>query len=82
MFCDGTAITMDDFRRLRISGAKRIDQRQRRADKGHNAEMEHFSDVINGRATPLITLEDGLRATEICLAIIESARSAAPRIDL
>ena len=73
-FCDGTAVTMDDFRRLTIGGAQRIDQRQRRADKGHNDEMEHFADVISGKAVPLITVEDGLRATAVCLAIIESAR--------
>ena len=36
-------------------------------------EMRHFRDCIEGKATPLISLEDGIRALEIALAAKRSA---------
>ena len=75
-FCDGTAIAMDDFRTLTVRGCQRLDERRRRVNKGHDAELRHFADAIIGTAPPLISIEDGLRATAICEAIVTSARSA------
>ena len=75
VFCDGTAIMIDDFKRLTIRGKLRVDVKHRRPDKGHAAELEHFADVLMGRTQPLITLQDGIVATMCCLKLIDSARN-------
>jgi len=38
------------------------------------AEMRHFIDVARGEAQPLCSLEDGIRALDLALAVHESAR--------
>lgn len=38
------------------------------------AEMRHFIDIINGKAEPLCTLEDGKKALEIALAVNISSK--------
>jgi predicted dehydrogenase len=38
-------------------------------------EMRHFLDILDGKATPLCSLEDGIRVLEIVLAAHESASS-------
>ena len=75
-FCEGTSVVMDDFRSLQIAGRKRVTMAHRRIDKGHSAELDHFADVLLGKAQPLIAIEDGLRATELCLAIVDFARNS------
>ncbi|HID22633.1 MAG TPA: hypothetical protein EYP14_09555 [Planctomycetaceae bacterium] len=83
VFTDGSTAALDDFRRLTIRGAKRVDCCCRRQDKGHGAELEHFADVILGRTQPQLTATDGIRATICCLAILQSARNGqAVNIDL
>ena len=78
IFCDGTAIALDDYRRLTVRGAQRIDTRSRRIDKGHDLEFNHFVEAIQGNVAPLINYRDGLRATSCCLRLIESAQSGQP----
>ncbi len=80
-FCDGTAITMDDYRTLSVRGASRIDLKHRAPNKGHDVELEHFFDAISGTATPQITLRDGLQSARLCLAILESARHSAREVN-
>jgi len=74
-FCDGTAIVMDDFRSLSIDGARSSIERARKIDKGHRAALANFLDAVRGIADPFVTLEDGVLATEWCLAILASARN-------
>ena len=78
VFCEGTAIIVDDYRQLTVRGCATIDQRSRRIDKGHNAEFEHFAAAVTGREEPMITFLDGIQATRACLAILKSARSHQP----
>jgi predicted dehydrogenase len=40
------------------------------------SEVRHFLDCVAGRAEPLVSLDDGLRALEIALAVKKSAREA------
>ena len=77
IFCDGTAIAMDDYRHLTIRGSQRIDAKSRRPDKGHAAELQHFADAIQGKVSPLLNYCDGIRGTVCCLRIIQSARQTA-----
>lgn len=39
------------------------------------AQMEHFGDVVRGRAAPLVTCTDGIRNMEIVVAIKQSSRT-------
>jgi predicted dehydrogenase len=39
------------------------------------AEMKHFLDITKSEANPICTLDDGVRALELALAVKESARS-------
>jgi len=78
VFCDGTAIAMDDFRQLTVRGKRRIDVKTRHPDKGHAAELQHFTDSILGKAAPEITTRDGLIATLCCIRLIDSARQGEP----
>lgn len=78
IFRDGTTIAMDDFNRLTVRGRTRIEERNRRGDKGHDAEMAHFSRVLLGREPLLVDHRDGIRATVCCLNIFESARQGVP----
>ena len=41
-------------------------------------EMRHFADVIDGKAPPLITVEDGTRTLAATLAIAQSAATGRP----
>jgi len=75
VFSDGTAIAMDDYTDLTIRGKKRIDTRNRQGDKGHDAEMEHFANVMLGLEEPQITYIDGVRGTVCCLKIWESVQT-------
>ena len=75
IFTEGTAIALDDYRRLTVRGSQRHDVRNRRADKGHRAEMRHFASAVRGEQPLAITHEDGIRATVCCLKIFESVKS-------
>ncbi|MCG8650524.1 MAG: bi-domain-containing oxidoreductase [Pirellulales bacterium] len=74
VFCDGTSIVMDDYRQLTMRGKQRLDLRERKVNKGHAAELEHFTDAITGKCESSINIHDGIAATRWALAAIESAR--------
>ena len=48
------------------------------AESPYVTEIKHFYDVIVNGATPRVTAEDGLRALEIALAAVESAKTGRP----
>ncbi len=39
------------------------------------AQMQHFSEVVSGRAEPLCSLEDGIKALELALAVHASSQT-------
>ena len=45
-------------------------------------QIDHFADVIRGRAQPLVTARDGLRALEVCEAIHASAAADGTAISI
>ncbi len=74
VFCSGTSFVMDDFRTLTVRGVSRVDLRRRTVDKGHQAELLHFQNVLLGQTVCDISLEDGIRASEVCFEIVARAR--------
>jgi len=81
VFADGTTIAMDDFSTLSVRGKQRLDLKNRRGDKGHEAEMQHFARAILGRQPPEITRYDGIRGTVCCLKIFDSVKTGG-RVDI
>ena len=77
-----TSLILDDFRRLTVAGSRPLNQTDRSGDKGHTAEMQHFLNCVRGLEIPAITHIDGIRATLVCLAIWESARSGGVAVEI
>jgi predicted dehydrogenase len=82
IFTGSTSLVLDDFRSLSVTGAKPLQKTDRQGDKGHGAELQHFLQCVRGEATPELTHIDGIRATLICLAIWESARSGGEPVQM
>ena len=72
---------------LVVSSSKRDRQQQVPVPAGFErndlflAEMSHLIDVAKGNAKPVCTLDDGIRALQICLAVHQSS-SEGRKIDL
>jgi predicted dehydrogenase len=73
-FAGGGVAVLDDFRSLSFTGmaGKGIDGKQ---DKGHRALLDNFGAAIGGKADLLVTGYDGLRATWIARAALDSIAS-------
>jgi predicted dehydrogenase/threonine dehydrogenase-like Zn-dependent dehydrogenase len=71
VFAGGGVAVLDDFRSLAFTGmaGRGIDGRQ---DKGHRALLDNFGEAIRGKEDLLVTGYDGLRATWIAQAALES----------
>ena len=80
VFAGGGVAVLDDFKALTFSGMRGKAMKGVQ-DKGHRALLENFGAAIRGEADLLVTGGDGLRATRIALAALESMRSGAT-IDL
>ncbi|HLJ11278.1 MAG TPA: bi-domain-containing oxidoreductase, partial [Planctomycetaceae bacterium] len=76
IFCGGNVYVLDDFRRLAVRGAKRLDVKDRSGDKGHAAELAHFVASVQGQESLAVSHIDGIRATLACLGIGESVQTA------
>ncbi len=75
-FAGGGVAVIDDFRTLTFS---KLRGRAFRGapDKGHRALLDNFGAAIRGKSELLVTGADGLRATRIGLAALESIRTGA-----
>lgn len=71
----GVAV-IDDFKALTLAGlpGRPVKGSQ---DKGHRALLDNFGAAIQGKADLLVTGLDGLRATRVALAALESIRTGA-----
>ncbi len=78
IFTDGSTLVLDDYKEVTIRGKKYFDTQNKKMDKGHTAELEHFSNAIRGKEPLTITHRDGIRGTVCCLKIFESAKTGEP----
>jgi predicted dehydrogenase/threonine dehydrogenase-like Zn-dependent dehydrogenase len=76
VFAGGGVAVIDDFVALSFTGMRGQDMRGAQ-DKGHRALLENFGAAIRGEADLIVTGADGLRATRIGLAALESMRTGA-----
>ena len=77
-FAPGMGASADDFKRLTVR-TNLVSQRSSWfAKKGYSEQMRSFFDEIRAGRTPSVTVDDGARATVICLKMLESARTMSP----
>lgn len=74
IFAGGGVAVLDDFVSLSFTGLPGKSVRMRQ-DKGHKALLENFGKAIQGKEPLAITGADGLRATCIALAALESIQT-------
>jgi predicted dehydrogenase/threonine dehydrogenase-like Zn-dependent dehydrogenase len=74
VFAGGGVAVLDDFKSLDFVGL-RGQAVKGGQDKGHRALLDNFGAAIRGKADLLVTGYDGLRATRIALAAMESIRT-------
>jgi len=77
-FAPGMGAEVEDFKRFTL----RTNLVSRRsswfAEKGYAEQMRSFFDEIRTGKAPSITVEDGARATLVCLKMLESTRTMLP----
>jgi predicted dehydrogenase/threonine dehydrogenase-like Zn-dependent dehydrogenase len=74
VFAGGGVAVLEDFKSLRLTGP-RGQQVTGGQDKGHRALLDNFGAAIRGQAELAVTGEDGLRATHVALAALDSIRT-------
>jgi predicted dehydrogenase len=71
----GGTFRLDDFADLTVAEGGRATRWRERPDKGHAALLGSFVQAARGTGQLAATVEDGIRATELALAAVESARA-------
>lgn len=65
IYSDGKVFVLDDFKALRVYGAKVAGWQNAVADKGHLAELEAFARYVQGKAAAPIALDDLIETTQV-----------------
>jgi polar amino acid transport system substrate-binding protein len=73
VFCAGQAVIIDDFRELRVFGAKQT-RRRARPDKGHQQEVAAFLDSIKTGGPSPIPFQEIYDSTLATFKILDSLR--------
>lgn len=74
VFASGIGAVAEDFKSFTAAGALRRTSRRWFAEKGYDAQLKAFLDAVrSGRPSP-VSVQDGARATIVCLKLMESAR--------
>jgi predicted dehydrogenase/threonine dehydrogenase-like Zn-dependent dehydrogenase len=71
IFCDGTVLTLNDYREVLISGNNEKGRKSKRTEKGHHEELYEFAKTIKSGGAWPIPLWQQYQATEISLSIEE-----------
>jgi predicted dehydrogenase/threonine dehydrogenase-like Zn-dependent dehydrogenase len=77
-FASGIGAAADNFKRLTVYANPVSQKSSWFAEKGYAEQMRSFFEQIRAGQVPSITVDDGARATIVCLKLLESARTMAP----
>jgi len=77
-FAPGISLLSEDFKRLAVHTSGSLAQSRWFPEKGYKAQLEGFFESVRRGGPPPVTVDDGTRATIVCLAMIESARTQWP----
>lgn len=78
VFGPGVGLHASDFKRFTKIGSKAGGVSSWFAQKGYGTQMQSFVDAIRSGKAPAVTVEDGARATVVCLALMDAARTGRP----
>jgi predicted dehydrogenase/threonine dehydrogenase-like Zn-dependent dehydrogenase len=75
VFCGGTTVQIDDFRKVTIYGKSKKQVKYKTQDKGHSSEIEQFAEsILNGKPCP-ISFEETYLSTLATFKVLESIRT-------
>lgn len=77
-FAPGMGAMAEDFKRLTLSTNVVRKRSSWFAEKGYAEQMRAFFDELRAGKAPQVTVDDGARATLVCLKLMESARTMSP----
>lgn len=77
-FAPGMGATAEDFKRLSLRTNLVSKCSSWFAEKGYAEQMRAFFEEIRAGKAPSVTVDDGSRATLVCLKMLESARTMSP----
>ncbi|HKD03144.1 MAG TPA: bi-domain-containing oxidoreductase [Terriglobales bacterium] len=77
-FAPGMGAVAEDFKRLTVKTNLVSRRASWFAEKGYAEQLRAFFDDIRVGKAPGVTVEDGARATILCLKMLESARTMSP----
>ncbi len=77
VYAAGTAVAIDDFRRLTVTGGGRTasDKTRIKQDKGHAAELKAFVSAVAKAATAPVSEQDLVQSSLATIAVRESLRT-------
>jgi len=79
VFAKGVCSLVEDFKRFTFLANLRRKRSTLWAHKGYEAQLESFFSSIARGECPEITVRDGARATLVCVEMLKSAKTLAPR---
>ena len=77
-FAPGMGAVAEDFKRLELKTSSISRRASWYAEKGYAEQMRAFFDEVRAGKSPSVTVDDGSRATIVCLKMLESARTMSP----
>ncbi len=80
-FAPGIGASAEDFKSFTSAGGLRRTSRRWFAEKGYDAQLKAFLDAVRTGGPPPVSVEDGARATVVCLKLMESARRGGIPLD-
>lgn len=74
LFCNGMVLSLDNYKKLSVSGSKTRGWSNANAQKGHVEELEALGNALQKDAQWPISLADQIAATEISFAVEDQLR--------
>ena len=75
VFAPGVGVMAENFKHLKIAGARASTRSRWWPEKGYTAQMDAFIKAILAGGSPQVTVRDGTRATIGCVRMLDSART-------